>query len=452
MMKVCDAIMGGGKSQGCIQYMREHADHKFIYIAPYIDETERIKNECPDLHFVLPDHYEKYDRRKINHIEALIDEGRNISTTHAAFRCFTPKMLQDVKEKDYTLVMDEVVDLMVTSKISYYDIQVLVDTDKMRLNEDTLMYEYIGDPDYPDKAGVFPGICRIARCNNLYLCTDKGTEFSRQDAYYYFSLPLDFIKAFNEVFVLTYMFEGSELCAMCKAHGIEYEYIGIEKIDRGTGFILSETGTYIPEYVNNLSDLIHIYDDNDEEVATGRGRRKKKLNTYYTFEGRLHVEKDFHLSHSFYNKKKKNEKLIKEIRNNQRTFFNRMIEQHGGTRDLCQWSVYKNALNELKSPGIQNQFVSLNKRAVNDYANRCYLSYLCDLHLQPEKIRYYKQFNIEYNQDLYAVSTLLQWMWRSRIRKQATDGSNEIWIYVPSKRMRSLLEQWIATPYLRIPS
>ena len=55
---------------------------------------------------------------------------------------------------------------------------------------------------------------------------------------------------------------------------------------------------------------------------------------------------------------------------------------------------------------------------------------------------YFKDFfryhNVEINTNQYALSEMLQWIWRSAIR----DGK-EIWIYIPSRRMRELLQNWI---------
>lgn len=442
-MKICSAIMGSGKSQGCIQFMNENKHEKFIYIAPYLDETERIQEACPELHFVTPGNYSRYNNRKIKHIEALLRDGRNIAATHQAFRCFTLEMLDMVKKHEYILIMDEVIDIMKKAEFPVLDVRVLVEADMVRLNEDTLTYEYIGGEDYANGDGYFPDICRLARCNNLYLCTDKGTQYNRRDACYYFLLPLDFIRAFKEVYVLTYLFEGSELWAMCEAFDIHYEYIGIEKIDRGTGYILSDTGTYVPGYVKDLKNHIHVYEDTADDGHVKRGRPNKKLNTYYAYEGKLQREKQFNLSHSFY-MNPKNKELRDVVRANQRTFFDRMIKEHGGSRDLCQWGVYKNMKDDLKSWGLQNQFVSINARATNDFADRCYLSYLCNLHIPPEKIRYYKQFGIEYNEDAYALSTLIQWIWRSRIRLPEDDeNAGDIWVYIPAKRMRDLYYKWV---------
>ena len=45
---------------------------------------------------------------------------------------------------------------------------------------------------------------------------------------------------------------------------------------------------------------------------------------------------------------------------------------------------------------------------------------------------------IQTDEDTYAVSEMLQFIWRSAVRE-----GNEIWVYIPSSRMRQLLKDWI---------
>ena len=42
------------------------------------------------------------------------------------------------------------------------------------------------------------------------------------------------------------------------------------------------------------------------------------------------------------------------------------------------------------------------------------------------------------DEDLYGLSEMIQWIWRSRIR-----NGEKINIYVPSIRMRTLLKSWL---------
>ena len=51
---------------------------------------------------------------------------------------------------------------------------------------------------------------------------------------------------------------------------------------------------------------------------------------------------------------------------------------------------------------------------------------------------YFLAYGVEVQEDVYALSEMIQWIWRSAIR----DGE-EIWVYIPSNRMRALLENWL---------
>ena len=77
-------------------------------------------------------------------------------------------------------------------------------------------------------------------------------------------------------------------------------------------------------------------------------------------------------------------------------------------------------------------------RATNEYRTRTVLSYPVNVFTNPFKKRYLSTDEQPFNEDLYALSMMIQWIWRSAIR----DG-HPIRIYVPSLRMRSLLSNWI---------
>ena len=51
----------------------------------------------------------------------------------------------------------------------------------------------------------------------------------------------------------------------------------------------------------------------------------------------------------------------------------------------------------------------------------------------------------EINKDKYALSILLQWIWRSRIRNIAdSDENRKIDLYLPSSRMKHILMDWLS--------
>lgn len=127
MIKVCDAIMGTGKSSAAISYMNAHPKDKFIYITPYLDEARRIKENCPALHFVEPSNrIPKYNFKKVNHTAELISEGKNIATTHQAFKSYTDEMLEDIKRYGYTLIVDENVDVLESVDLHPDDLRLIL--------------------------------------------------------------------------------------------------------------------------------------------------------------------------------------------------------------------------------------------------------------------------------------------------------------------------------------
>ena len=64
--------------------------------------------------------------------------------------------------------------------------------------------------------------------------------------------------------------------------------------------------------------------------------------------------------------------------------------------------------------------------------------YIVNIFMNVSDKRFYQRNGIEVDEDAYALSVMVQWIWRSAIR----DG-DEIYLYIPSSRMRTLLLDWI---------
>ena len=128
IVKVCDAIMGTGKSMSAIRYMNEHPENKYVYITPYLEEAKRIKDGCPNLDFAEPSNkLKQYNFRKSIHTAALIKEGRNIATTHQSFKGYTEETLSDIKQQGYVLIIDENVDVLEKFDFHPDDLQMAVE-------------------------------------------------------------------------------------------------------------------------------------------------------------------------------------------------------------------------------------------------------------------------------------------------------------------------------------
>ena len=80
----------------------------------------------------------------------------------------------------------------------------------------------------------------------------------------------------------------------------------------------------------------------------------------------------------------------------------------------------------------------MNSRATNKYRDRASVVYPVNRYLNPFVKNFFTSNHIAIDEEGFALSEMLQFIWRSAIR----DG-HEIWIYIPSIRMRRLLKEWI---------
>lgn len=109
------------------------------------------------------------------------------------------------------------------------------------------------------------------------------------------------------------------------------------------------------------------------------------------------------------------------------------------------WTTLKEYKNELKGKGYTTSFLELNSRATNYYNDRHNLAYMYNRYLRPFEKQFLQLKGVTVYEDLFALSELLQWIFRSAIREKET-----IYLYLPALRMRNLLKNWIylATNYI----
>jgi len=402
LIYVCDSIMGSGKSSAAITYMNERPDQKFVYITPYLEEARRIRDRCPFLHFSEPSNkIGQYQFSKLKHTAALIAEGRNIATTHQAFKGYLPEMLEQIRDKGYTLIIDECVDVLEVSSIHPDDLKLIVDAGYVKLENG----EYkLTDMNYAGNA--YAEVFSMLRSHSLIQSVDSNCE-----TLYYWALSPELVTSFKDVFVLTYLFHGQGLCRMFEMYGIGYGFIGT-RIGPGGAYRFGPPGVWVPPYVHDLSSKIHVL-DNDKMNEAGDGKYSLSLN-WYSRAG----------------------SQVAQMKNNLSNWFNNMHRETASSERM--WGAYKNVFPRLKGKGYTNSFVIFNAKATNEYGNRTCLAYPINIFMNSNEKVFYFNRGLLADEDIYAQSIMVQWIWRSAIR-----NGKDIYIYMPSERMRALLFSWI---------
>ena len=126
---------------------------------------------------------------------------------------------------------------------------------------------------------------------------------------------------------------------------------------------------------------------------------------------------------------------MKQLKNNTVNYFIHIIKGKG---QFNMWTCFEDYKSQVKGKGYTNGFVSCNARATNDYKNKTNCAYLINRYYNPMINRFFKDKEVKIEEDIWALSELIQWLFRSAIREE-----KEINLYIPSSRMRNLLIDWL---------
>ena len=108
------------------------------------------------------------------------------------------------------------------------------------------------------------------------------------------------------------------------------------------------------------------------------------------------------------------------------------------------WTTFKEYKNNVKRKGFAKGFAPINCRATNEYSNKTAIAYIGNRFFKPTIKNFFTFNNIPTEkqfEDKFALSELVQFVFRSAIR-----NGKPIDVYIPSKRMRDLFEEWLKKP------
>ena len=392
MIYFCDEVMGSGKTTAAIKAINAApVEQKFMFVTPYLSEVARIKEGCAEKEFCEP--VEGFDCKTAD-LERLIDVQANIVTTHALFTMMPLEYLEKIRETGYVLFLDEALEPMEPlTGIDPLDAEYV--TDKLiRINDDSSV-EWIASEKYH---GQFTFLRNM--CDKGYL---RGAVSEEGAACFVHILPTAYFTSFKDVVIMTYLFAGQIL----------KNYLNIEKLPYRRLFLNYEEQTFASKregvFRRDYRPLITIL-DNPRMNAIG--------------------DKKTALSHSWYARND-----LKQVSNNLNNFFKNMMKSPANSR---LWTVFADCKEEVGGSRYAKSFLACNTRATNEYKDRTVLAYLVNRYRNPFFVRYFRYYGVETNNDVFALSEMLQWLWRSALR----DGKHII-LYIPSKRMRDLLKAWL---------
>ena len=430
-IKVYDAMMGSGKTTKIIENIKNSPmTQKYMFITPLLSECHRIAGTVTDPEdiyqrpiivesddsSILYQYNETVDTPlkdrvfkhpyfskaggKAESLPVLLNNNDNIVSTHQLFVNLTPTILQQAK--DYILVVDEMLSVYeIYDVYSEKEIKAMFDNGWISLDPKDNITLIFQRENYGDNTNG-----RDTTKDTYYetfatLC-DLGQLMLIDGKVVIWELAVNALKAFKEVWVATYMFEDNIMAAYLKAHGLNYELIRFGSKP------------------SDIKHLINIYEDSSKSKLNLIGNKDSALSATNCKQTIVKDTLSANLDNYFRNKVKSKKSEI-------------------------LWTCYKESKSRVQKNGAYNysaEWLPMNTKATNDYGDKHTVAYLINLYPNPELVKASSARGFSVKEDVYAIAEMVQFIWRSAIR-----NNEPINLYIPSKRMRTFLNNWLDDKY-----
>ena len=394
-LNVLDAMMGMGKTTAMIRYINELPDDRLvIFCTPLLPQIERVQTECTKRHFVAPSNE---FMSKTENIKALIKTDLNIATTHSLFLLFDDEIRELIRERKYTLIVDEAMDVLSIYEISPYDAEDITTNYCEALDDGQLIWV----------EGAYDG-----RFEDYRKDIATGTVYKYSSRVLIQMCKIESFEVFEEVFLMTYLFEGHP----CKA------YFDFNNWNYKQWYV---TGSTHETYALSEQPIEYTYPNYSKLITV-----KHKYNG-----SQLTTEKSAFSLKWFKEHCEANSMEISLLKRHLATFF----RQYGGDGcDNNMWTCFKDYENHLKGARYANGFVPCNSKATNEFRHKTVLAYPINRYMNPNLVNFISSHGGKLKHNDFALTEMVQWVWRSAIR----DGK-PITIYIPSDRMYDIFTNWL---------
>lgn len=380
-----------------------------IYNSPEYDKESCIKN----FRFKQPEVRNASGSKK-DSLLYLLDNKENIVSTHQLYQTFDKDSFKNCK--NYTLIIDEAISVYETYReLSAKVVREQITLGNMYLDKDGITIRLSSLFNTDGIGNVTDHTFNIKDYKNL---CDDGNLLLLHNSVVMWKLPKELFSSFKEVIICTYQFRGSILEAFLRQNNFKYEIKCWGKKP------------------SSIAHLINIYDGNLNQ------------NTDDTM-----------FNYGWYGNYKNIDYAKKTLNN----YFK--SANPCSSKDRI-WSCYGTTLIDNKTiedvdilvgtAQFKTQWLAYNTKATNNYGDRHNIAYMVNIHYKPaikdliykiytkletESDKQYKN-RIKLQEELYAINEMIQFIWRSAIRNGETVN-----VFIPSKRMRILLQKWLKDEY-----
>lgn len=418
-VEILDSIMGSNKTNRVLDWIDSNPNERYLYISPLlseVDNTSRLATNLKHVSFEFPTTDDS--DTKSDDLLAKLEIGANISCTHSLYLGMSEKHLDLIEKYGYIVIIDEEVGV--------------IDAFKKYSTDDLAYLSANGDIEISDEDGMISWVGaelgKKAKYKQFYnLCKAKAVYATkRSDTMLVTQMPVELFTRAKRVIIMTYMFKGNVLDNFLKLKKVDIipftdvlptiidkqsirDLIDLKPLDRK----LLKLGMSVYAYSKMDKkgfDLISNY-----IRSTGLSVGAKAKDTMYTFP------KDVSPVEMKSGKRVAPRGFL--------TYKTDLVDDDGNV-----------ILDSKGKPKTQDNFCWLHSgcRATNKYSYKWYLAHCYDRHPNLSVETYLYEYGSPIDKNVFALSEMLQWIWRSRIR-----NGESIVLAIPNSRMYNLFLDWL---------
>lgn len=421
-VEILDALCGTGKTHAIIDWMHRNPTMRYLYVSPLLSEIEvRIVPECEQLGFKSPE--QAKGKTKGEHLLELLTEGHNVAFTHSLYSRLTSEHLDTIGQQGYTLIIDEEVTLIEPltdahgSDYGYTnnDLKYLYNDGKVSVDSNDYGRVVWNWQDYGEKAKYsrLKAMCDLGMIYCADSKTDRNTGEKVDEIHsLVVQLPLRLLHSCQRVILISYLFKGSIMDTFLSLKGVPVVPLDMEE----EGITLRYSNDEIKEQIRPLINFI-------ETPSTRKIGRKRLTYRWYAFDM---TDQDARAIAA----------AIRSVGN-----------AVGATHKDMMWTLPQDRAKGgkknkvyIKPRGYSEKdcYVFCSARATNEWAHKHTLVHALYRHPNLTLEQYLQHYGAKIDKDVFALSELIQWVWRSRIRNK-----EPINLSILSTRMRILFEYWL---------
>ena len=425
VVEILDSIMSSGKTTAIIDWMDKNPQEKYIYVSPNLSEVvDRIPNSSK-LDFISPS-ADEFNSTKLEHLNSLLLEGKHICCTHKLYLSMNNFSMDLIASREYTVILDEEIDVMQSYKgYSFKDVQWLMKEGYIKQNESDGSVDWIKDDELLNSSDH-----RYFYCKNL--CDKKALYLTRFDinsvkaksVMMVTQIPVRLLECAKRVIVLSYLFKGSILDCFLKLKGFEIKDFTDVTVEYKRPSYFKDLITVVPpEDLKNFNLTSYWWEHKSTEkdgISKVQNYILRNARKYSNGDNRLvcwTIPKDRAKGVSTASK---TTKLVNPVGY---VFSKEKICDENG----------ENA-KTVKTPC----WLAQNTRATNNFAHKTVMIHCYNRYPLQDIASYLEDYNCKLDDDVFALSELLQWAYRGCVRK-----NQKMTLCIGSKRMYELFQNWI---------